>query len=456
MNENINSDQVNYFKVIWEFIKRKLKVILGITISVSIVIAIVVFGVIDDKYKASSSMIVDVSEIDSEYTNLIVAKQLVDTYTEFAISAKVLNEVNQALDINLTTTQMRDMISVQNTSGTIIIDFIVTSEDPLLAMQIANRIIEVVQDFDKNFLGTDSISILDYARIPTIPESSNKQLYLLAGVIISLLVSSTVVYLYNMINDKVETDEQIEKILGINFLGKILDYKYSKDKQIINGKYQVITKLKPDSYISEEYHRIRSRIDLVGLDKDLQVINVVSANPREGKTLTSLNLAQVYSEGKSKTLIIDLDLLRANVHNGYGLARGEGLTEYFVSDNPISDYITNVEPNLDFLQGGALVNVGEEVLVSDRFKELMNQLKKGYDKIIIDCPPMNAVLYGKLVALSCDGTLMVLGSRMTEIDNAKSIIKDFQDLNIKIIGGVITNAKMQDVRKIEKNYYGVE
>ena len=255
MFEENNKNQVNYLKKIIDFVKRKLHIIAMISISISLIIASYLYIVMDDTYEATSSMLVEVSEIDSEYTNLIVAKQLVSTYKEFAVSSKVLNEVINNLGLDYTHNQIREMITVKTVSGTIILDIVVNNQSAHQATIIANEIVQVIVELDKEYLGTDSIDILDFASLPIQPANESRLLYLIVGILFSLSISIVLVLLYGFINDKIETEEQIENHLGINSLGKILDYKYVKE--IANKKSQLVVKDYPESSVSEEYHRIR-------------------------------------------------------------------------------------------------------------------------------------------------------------------------------------------------------
>lgn len=216
------------------------------------------------------------------------------------------------------------------------------------------------------------------------------------------------------------------------------------------AKYRVITNEEPHSSVSEQYRKLRTSIDFSNFDANIKAINLTSTFPGEGKTVTCLNLATVYAQTKQKTLLIDLDLRKPKIHRAFQLPNKGGVSGYITNEHSIENEISNVDEYLDVLVAGEKVPFPAEVLVSKKIKQMMEELKGIYDRIIIDCPPMTAVADATIISNFCDATVYVIASRNTNADIAKGAIKDLKENGANVIGGVLTRVNKSD------SYYGTD
>ena len=217
----------------------------------------------------------------------------------------------------------------------------------------------------------------------------------------------------------------------------------------MNG-YKVITNTDPHSVVSEQYRKLRTSIDFSSFNKKLKVINLTSAFPGEGKTVTALNLATVYAQTKKKVLIIDMDLRKPKIHRAFKLPNKGGVSDYVMNDHSIINNIDHITDNLDVLVSGGKVPFPAEVLISKKIKEMMEEIRMIYDIVLIDCPPMTAVADAAIISNFCDGTVFVTSSRKTHRDVAKESIKELKLSGANIIGGVLTRVQKRDT------YYGMD
>ncbi|MDC0559013.1 Wzz/FepE/Etk N-terminal domain-containing protein [Candidatus Izimaplasma bacterium] len=181
--------------------------------------------VLDDTYTAESSMIVQVTSTgDSDYTNLLTGQRLVDTYTEIAKSNRVLNTLKANLDIDMSNGSLRNIISVNSVNDTLIIELRVESEDPVLAKDIANEVVLIVQQLSTEFEGLENVEILDTAVSPANPSGPNRFLYLAVGILLGAMVGSGFVLGVEFLDKNIKKGKDIERILGLRLLGTIPDY----------------------------------------------------------------------------------------------------------------------------------------------------------------------------------------------------------------------------------------
>jgi capsular polysaccharide biosynthesis protein len=192
--------------------------------------------VLDDEYTAESSMIVQVtSEGDSDYTNLLTGQRLVDTYTEISKSNRVLSELRSNLDIDLSNTTLRNMITVSSVNNTLIIELSVESTDAVLAKRIANEVVTIVQSLSAEFEGLENVEVLDTATTPVNSSGPNRILYLAVGILLGGMVGVGLILAIEFLDKNIKTGKDIENKLGIRLLGTIPHY--SMDEGVVfNGK----------------------------------------------------------------------------------------------------------------------------------------------------------------------------------------------------------------------------
>jgi capsular polysaccharide biosynthesis protein len=174
-------------------------------------------------------MIVQVSNTgDSDYTNLLTGQRLVDTYTEIAESNRVLDELRTAVQgttsVDLTNTMLRNMISVQSVNDTLIIQLDVESTDPVLAKNIANEVVTIVQDLSTDFEGLENVEVLDIATTPANPSGPNRLLYVAIGILLGGMIGVGGVLAIEFLDKNIKTGKDIENILNLRLLGTIPDY----------------------------------------------------------------------------------------------------------------------------------------------------------------------------------------------------------------------------------------
>ncbi len=217
--------------------------------------------------------------------------------------------------------------------------------------------------------------------------------------------------------------------------------------------YNVITKNDPHSSISEQYRKVRSSIDFSNLDKDYKVVNLTSTFPGEGKTVTALNLATVYAQTKQKTLVIDMDLRKPKIHRAFKVPNKGGVSDYVTNEHSISEGIERVDDYLDVLVAGGKVPFPSEVLISQKIKDMMQELRGYYDRIIIDCPPMTAVTDATIISNFCDATVYVVASRKTDGTIAKDCVSELKNNGANLIGGILTMVQKRDQNYGMEYYY---
>jgi len=202
----------------------------------------------------------------------------------------------------------------------------------------------------------------------------------------------------------------------------------------------------------EEFRTLRSRLYQAREKQPLAKLLVTSALPKEGKSFTSANLAQVIVRQHGKrALLIDADLRNPQLHGLLGAEPGPGLCEYLRSEtDEFSILQRGTMENLFFIPAGRNSGNPAELVANGRMKFLLNRLEAMFDWIIIDSPPAVLVSDAALIANYCDGVLLVVRSNNTPVDAAKRARKEFADRNVV---GVVLNGIASDLSPYSQYYY---
>jgi protein-tyrosine kinase len=203
---------------------------------------------------------------------------------------------------------------------------------------------------------------------------------------------------------------------------------------------------------TEEFRTLRSRLYSLREKMTLKTILVTSALPREGKSFTSANLAQVMvRQHGRRVLLIDADLRGPRLHQMLGTNVGPGLSEYLQGKNDeFSIMQRGPLENLFFIPGGSGIADPAELVGNGRLQILLQRVESLFDWIIIDSPPAIAVSDATVLAKACDGVLMVVRSNATPFDVARKARQEFPD---DALVGVVLNGTREDAAPYARYYY---
>lgn len=217
-----------------------------------------------------------------------------------------------------------------------------------------------------------------------------------------------------------------------------------------NRPISLITKNDPKAPTSEAYRILRTNVQFSSVDKEIKVIVVTSANPKEGKSTTVSNMAVTFSQAGEKVLIIDADMRKPALHTVFGVSNKEGLSSLASKDTVGTEHIIkNVSENLDIMTSGIIPPNPSEILSSSAVRSFINSLKDEYDHIFIDSPPVCSVADAAILSSMADGTILVALAGKVNIDSMKRAKEALRNVNANIIGVVLNGL----AKKSKSNYY---
>lgn len=305
------------------------------------------------------------------------------------------------------------------------------------------------------------ILILDPAVVPQL--ISKIWIYLLLGLLISLGISISYVFLLDFFDKTVRTSEELEKMIPIRVIAKIPEIGNKKDniRDLVEEKGRIDPKLVTADYsptpVGEAYRSLRTQL-LFGNNKErVKSLFVTSLNPNEGKSLNAGNMAITFAQQKLPTLLIDADLRRGVLHNSFACKKKPGLSDILYSSADITD--ENIRkiiqqthiPNLYLLSSGRPVPNPSEILGGQRGREIVNFLTKRFGFVIIDTPPIMVTADSVIISQYVESGLFVIGAGKTNVAEVKEKIFEYGDFEKKIIG-ILLNYAEDEIKKDRYQY----
>lgn len=286
------------------------------------------------------------------------------------------------------------------------------------------------------------------------------------SIILGLGVFFGVAFGLSFIDDRIKSAWDVEHFIGSNLLGIIPDLSDLKDQE----KYRLILDNQNERG-SESFLSVYSSVKIHSKLDFPKAILVTSTIPGEGKTLVSSNLAGSFARHGKRTLLVDCDLRRPMLHRHFGQQNDAGLLKWFENDAKLdggplvhnSDLgILHIGENLDLLRSGGRSKSPTEMLESPAFAQLIDKLKREYDLVVVDSPPLGAVTDSLLIAESTDEVVYVCRFNRALRKHIRLYIKALKQGKNEILGVVLNGLS---ARRIEyysnyryyrsyKKYYG--
>jgi capsular exopolysaccharide synthesis family protein len=314
-------------------------------------------------------------------------------------------------------------------------------------LETATRIYNALQEKSKELgalkgiEGGDFISLIDKAYVPNSPAKPNKLLNVFLGLIVGITGGLGMAFFQEHLDNTIKSQEDIEEFLEVPLLGTIPLMKRSNNSSV---RKEMVVVSEPKSLAAEAFKTVRTGLFFASRNSDLKTMLVTSGAPSEGKTIFAVNLALTIAQSGSKTLLIDADIRKPRVHRILQLNNQYGLTSYLSSAGGIIRTQKCAEDkNLYVITSGPVKSNPTELLGSPRMKNLMEEARKKFDKIIIDTPPVMTVSDSLILTGISDGIIQVINfgkSNKRFQLKAKNKINSFGG---KIVGAVLNRVDFE-------------
>ncbi len=211
-----------------------------------------------------------------------------------------------------------------------------------------------------------------------------------------------------------------------------------------------------ESHNNEDYNRLKDNLLYLNADGKVKVVQVESSVMSEGKTTTICNLAVSLGLTNKKVLVIDLDFRRPKVHRVFSLSKDKGIADYLLGNLKKEELIKNTEyKNVDIITRGAQVYNSSLLLVSDKFKELIKEIREEYDFVLLDCAPVLQISDYIHISKVSDGVLFLVAYASTTRAQVSEAVKELKKNGANLLGSVFTMYDKKDDKDLynKSRYY---
>ena len=215
---------------------------------------------------------------------------------------------------------------------------------------------------------------------------------------------------------------------------------------------------KPNSSFSEEIKKVRTNLMFSNLDDDMKVVMITSSIPGEGKSFIASNLSAAFAQADEKVLLIDCDLRKGRLKKIFNIPPEiKGLSDLLINKswkNEYNNYINKIEiKKLDVMISGSYPPNPSELLASNRFEDLLNELRKKYNIIILDCPPVVGLNDAFVVAKKSDRCVLVANSEKTSMEVLEKTKNELDKMDVKLAGIVLNETEIHNNKYYYYNRY---
>lgn len=295
---------------------------------------------------------------------------------------------------------------------------------------------------------TADVRIIDSAESQPTPVAPKKSLILVLATLLGGIVSCGYVLAKELLNNKIKGTESFDA-LGVNVYATI---PFSKDEQKLQeqGSHQLLAVASPADTAIEAIRSLRTSVYFSIMNQNNNVVMISSASPRVGKSFVTANLAAVLAHAGKKVLLIDSDLRKGRVHKALGLSNKVGLAEY-LADNSLEqpELHKDVIENLDVICRGKNVAHSSELLMSERFKLLLDNQKVHYDIILIDTAPILAITDAAIIGKYVGTSLLIAYYNVNTVKDIEMSLKRFNQNDVEITGIILNGI---DAKSDDYNY----
>jgi succinoglycan biosynthesis transport protein ExoP len=400
-------------------------------------------------YSTSSYLLVNTA---TPTTSNFEAQQVsqVDTQTaaELLQTRNTANQVAAALPYRSSGTTLQGKVDISPVAQTDLVLITTHESSPQRAQQLADTYANVFAQQSALSNQQVHVKVAEPAALITAASAPRPKLYLLIGAILALLAGTGVALLRDRLDQRVRIDPFATELFGLPILARVPDRR--RARRTASGDGQLTAS---DVGFVEGFRLLFANLAFAGLGNRPASIAIVSASPAEGKSTVCVAIAQTAAEMAGSVLIVDGDLRRPSLEGRLGLERRarddepeRGLSTYLggMDWGPISTSTHSVHVpgrNFDIIPAGPLPPNPSSLLGLPALGEFMEGMRRHYDFVVYDTPPVSVGADASLIAAQTEGTILVIDARTSRRASVEWALQQLQRARVNVLGVIINRAR---------------
>jgi capsular exopolysaccharide synthesis family protein len=431
-------DLRDYLRII-----RRRWMLIVVCVLVIVAGAAVVTMRITPQYASTARLFVSTPQSDGidAYQGGMFSQQRVLSYADLVTGEQVAQRVADRLDLDIDPTDLSEQLSSSVAPETVILEVTATNPDPRMAQRIAttasDEFTEMVLELEKvpgQKRSPVKATVVDEADFPESPVSPQPLRNVGLAAILGLMLGVGIAILREMLDTTLKSADEVSALTSTSLLGTI---RFDSHAQ----RHPLLTSLDNHAPRVEAFRVLRTNLQFVDVDKAAKTFVVTSSLPEEGKTTTAANLAIALSQAGQRVVLVEADLRRPKIADYFRLEPAVGVTTVLIGRLDVADAIqTWGENRLSVLTSGAIPPNPAELLQSDSMGDLLQDLRRRYDVVIVDAPPLLPVTDAALLAAQADGALLVVRYGKTTRDQLHQSTERIAAVGGRLMGAVLNMA----------------
>lgn len=403
------------------------------TTALCLAVVVVVTLALPNRYDATATLFVGEIENGNESLALDtgVGEQLARTYTALAAQPSVADQVVRDLGGSTTREELLEEMTFAPVERTQLLQVTARAGSPRDASELANRYAETfIGRVDASFRRSAAptrISVTEPAVPPTEAASPNVPLYIGFGAILALVLGAGLVLLRERLDDRLRVGADELEVLGQPIIARIPSF--GEDH---SGPATV-----------DAFRLLGANVDFAGEGRR-QVLAITSSTPLEGKSTTAAHLALAAAQNGESVVLVEADLRRPGLrHTAVGSRReptAVGLTNYLAGTHELEDVIAAHSAGLSVVWPGPLPPNPTRLLGSERLRTLVAELRKRFDRVIIDTSPISVGADASVVLGHADGVLFVVDTQRAGRSRVRAGLAQVETSRAVLLGAVLNRS----------------
>ncbi|OZC50989.1 protein tyrosine kinase [Rhodococcus sp. WWJCD1] len=392
-------------------------------------------------YQATTRFFVSTTAITASdvYQSNLASQQRVVSYAELLTGRTLAQRVVDQLSLPIGADALSAQIEATSTPNSVLLDASVLDTSPLRARDIANALGEqfpaLVSELETPADGgtaSASVAVAEAAETPTAPVTPKKLRNVILGMTIGLLVGIAGALVRDRLDNTVKKVGELQELTDSVLVGTIPYAKKVRDTAAIDFG-------RSTAPVAEAYRELRMNLKFLAVDNPPRLLLITSSIAGEGKSVTAVNLALSLAEVGNRVVLVDADLRRPRISEYLDIVGSVGVSSVLAHEATVDEVIqTTTFNNLWALGAGPAPPNPSELLGSAAAQSLLHELRRAFDYVVVDSPPVLPVTDAATLATQCDGTILVTRYGFTRRDEVSRAAANLETIGAPLLGVVMS------------------